>query len=402
MKPASIMVIAGDASADEHAASLVTVLRKKISEAGAFPTDDVQPLKTELAPVFFGAGGSRMKTAGVDLAFDLTQHSIIGITRALRAILTYRRLFNRLLALAIERQPEVIIGVDFGGFNTRFASAIRQYAEKHSGMFQNWKPKIVQYISPQVWASRPGRAHKMAISHDLILSIFPFEKNWYARRVPQLPVEFVGHPMLDRYQQSASSNGIPAVNPQPHVVLLPGSRPAELRHHLEMMLRALRLIRVRVPELRATMIVPNAALGEQAKRFNLPADIAVRVGGLSDALANADLAISKTGTITMECALFRVPTVTFYRLSWIEYQLAIRLVNVKWATMPNLLADEEVFPEFIQDRATPENISAAALELLQNQAHRQVVKTKLDKIISLLGGPGATDRAAEAVVSLLK
>ena len=402
MKPASFMIIAGDASGDELAAELVEALRVEIIRVNPSTSDAAQPLRTELMPTFFGAGGPRMKAAGVDVAFDLTQHSIIGITRALRKVLVLGPHFARLLKLAKERQPDVVIGVDYGGFNTRFGRAVKNYSRRHSGPFQSWKPKIVQFVSPQVWASRPGRAYKLAESHDLILSIFPFEREWYARRVPRLHVEFVGHPMVDRHRKLALPPQNAHANSAKHIVLLPGSRPTEIRHHLAMMLEALKIIRTRVPNLQLRMVVPNADLLEQMKQFGVPDDVKVQVGGIPDALAHADLAIAKTGTVTMECAFFQVPAVTFYRLSWVEAQIGRCIVRVKWITMPNLLADEEVYPEFIQNRATPENVAAAALEMLENESHRTAVKQKLTKIVSSLGAPGATARAAQAIVKLLR
>ena len=187
------MLIAGEASGDLLAAELVSALlaASKRSEDGRVPQ-------------FFGAGGARMASAGVELAFDMTQHSVIGISDVLKNYFKFRRLFNQLLALAIERKPDVVIGVDYGGFNLRFGHAIKQQVRKqfgHGGSHpQNpWLPKIVQFVSPQVWASRPGRAKLLAADYDLLLSIFPFDKDWYARRVPKLRVEFVGHPMMGRF-----------------------------------------------------------------------------------------------------------------------------------------------------------------------------------------------------------
>ena len=190
------MLIAGDPSGDLLAAELVGALRERVL-AGAFDTSaDVQPLRTALAPRFFGAGGPKMAGAGVELAFDLTQHSVIGISDVFKNILKFRRLFRQLFRLALERQPDVIVGVDYGGFNLRFGRAIKQHVRAHRSQFNNWNPKIVQFVSPQVWASRPARAYQLADNYDLLLSIFPFEKEWYARRVPKLRVEFVGHPMV--------------------------------------------------------------------------------------------------------------------------------------------------------------------------------------------------------------
>src|SRR5471030_1097375 len=175
-----------------------------------------------------------MSAAGVELAFDLTQHSVIGITDVLKKYFEFRRLFNQLLALAIERKPDVVIGVDYGGFNLRFGQAVKAYVRDNP--FSNWNPKIVQFVSPQVWASRPGRADKLARDYDLLLSIFPFEKAWYAKRVPQLRVEFVGHPMVERSQKSEVRSQ--KSESTPIVLLLPGSRKSELQRHLPPMLQA--------------------------------------------------------------------------------------------------------------------------------------------------------------------
>ena len=145
------MLIAGEASGDLLAAELVSALREKLPSS---------ILDSPSSPVFFGAGGPKMAAAGVELAFDMTQHSVVGITDVLKNILKFRRLFNQLLALAIERKPDVVIGVDYGGFNLRFGQAVKKYVRENP--FSKWDPKIVQFVSPQVWASRPGRAHRTA------------------------------------------------------------------------------------------------------------------------------------------------------------------------------------------------------------------------------------------------
>ena len=402
MKPKSIMLIAGEASGDMLGAELVNALRAELTAADVSYTPDSQPLHTGLEPRFFGAGGSRMAAAGVELAFNMTEHSIIGIP-GLRSYLDSRRRFNELLKLAIHRQPDVIVGIDYNYFNLKFARAVRQYATGHSGWFHDWRPQSIKYISPQVWASREGRAHEIARDYDLLLSIFPFEKDWYARRVPKLHVEFVGHPMVERFlrskAQSLKSEGSTSA---PQILLLPGSRTKELQRHLPVMLDALRLIREKLPQSRARIVLPDDVLATQAKSMGVPSEVEIQIGKLPEALATADLAIASTGTVTMECAFFGVPTVTLYKTSWATYELGKRIVKVKSLTMPNLLAGEEVFPEFIQNEATPENISRAALDLLQNDSRRQSIKTKLAAIVTSLGGPGASQRAARAIRSLIE
>ena len=379
------MLIAGEASGDSLAAELVYALRAEL----ATPQAAAGTLH------FFGAGGPKLVAAGVELAFDLTQHSVIGLWEVVKNYGKFKRLFDQLLKLACERRPDFIICVDFSGFNRRFAAAIRAKVRAQRG--GDWNPKIIQYVSPQVWASRPGRAKQMARDYDLLLAIFPFEQAWYAKQAPSLRVEFVGHPMIERFNVQHSTFNIQ----RPTALLLPGSRVGELKRHLPVMLEAARLIQMAMPTVSFRMILPN----EELKRMVVVPDVLkpslqVQIGGLAEALAEADVAIASTGTVTLECAYFGVPTVAIYKTSWSTYQIGKRIIQVIYLAMPNLLANEAVFPELIQDAATGGNISREALDLLNNPARRGVVKTKLAKVIASLGGAGASARAAQAVLSL--
>jgi len=384
------MLIAGEASGDLLAAELVSALLVASKQG-----------ENWIVPQFYGAGGSKMAAAGVELAFDLTEHSVVGFSDVVKNYFKFRRLFHQLLALAIERKPDVIIGADFGGFNLRFGHAVKEYVRGNP--FSKWNPKIVQFVSPQVWASRPGRADLLAADYDLLLSIFPFEKDWYAKRAPKLRVEFVGHPMVGRFQKAeCGKRNAETVVTAPGILLLPGSRKSELQRHLPVMLGALKLIQKELPDARAKMVLPDEELKQLTDKLSaLPASLEIQIGNLPQALTQADVAIASTGTVTMECAFFGVPTVTLYKTSWFNYEIAKRIVTVKWATMPNILANEEVFPEFIQNTATPESISGAALGLLQNESSRMKVKSQITEIVSSLGEPGAAGRAAAAVLSLL-
>jgi lipid-A-disaccharide synthase len=400
MRPKSFMVIAGEASGDLLAAELVGALRSAFEIQAPPDTRDPQPLQASLAPRFFGAGGPRMAEAGVDLAFDMTRHSVIGLWEALKKITEFRRLFHRLYRLALDRHPEVILCVDFSGFNRRFAHAVRAHCRRRQGWFHTWNPVIVQYVSPQVWASRPGRAQKMAADYDLLLSILPFEKDWYARQVPGFRVEFVGNPIVERYGHGAAQ-AVRTISKPPMVLLLPGSREGELRRHLPVLIGALALMRASLPDLRARMVLPSETLLKQAHDDRLPPGLETRVGGLAESLAQADLALASTGTVTLECAWFGLPTVALYRTSWSTYQIGKRIIQVKYLAMPNLLADDQVYPEFIQGEATPENIARAALGLLQDPERHGAVQTRLHQVVSSLGTAGASARAASAIVDLL-
>ncbi|MFM1770386.1 MAG: hypothetical protein RJA22_2915 [Verrucomicrobiota bacterium] len=390
MKPPRVMLIAGETSGDRLAAELVRALRTQPGLAGA---------------TFFGAGGDHLRAAGADLAFDLTRHSVIGLVEALRHYRTFKALFDQLLALALDRRPDVLVCVDFSGFNRRFAAALRWEIRVRGAALQGWRPRLIQFVSPQVWASRPGRVRSMQRDLDLLLTIFPFEKDWYARHAPNLRVEFVGHPMLDRFAGTPPPAAGAAGDP-PLVVLLPGSRASELRRHLPPMLEAARQLAAD-PARRVAfrMVLPDETRAAQARALaaagpGLP--LHIQVGGLAESLGQATLAMASTGTVTMECAFFRVPTVTLYRTSWTTYQIGRRIVTVKSLTMPNLLADAEVYPEFIQDAATGDNLARAARALLDDPARREAIRSQLDRVLATLGGPGATQRAAQAIADLMQ
>jgi lipid-A-disaccharide synthase len=377
------MFIAGEASGDLLAAELVRGIRAERSGG---------PI------VCFGAGGPRLAEAGVELAFDLTRHAAVGLWEVLRKYGTFRGLFNQLLHFALVRKPDVIVCVDFSGFNRRFARAVRQWLGAHAGAPGAWSPRFVQYVSPQVWASRASRVRTMEQDLDLLLSIFPFEKDWYAARAPRLRVEFVGHPLCDRYgapEARAEHQG-----PTAEVLLLPGSRTGELRRHLPVLQAAAHTIAATLP-VAFRLVAADAGGREFAARFTWPEGTRLQTGGLADALRGAELAIASTGTVTMECAWFGVPAVTLYKTSWATYQIGRRIVKVNSLTMPNLLAGTTVYPEFLQDAATAENIARAALELLRDAPRRTAIRAQLGKIRATLGGPGANRRAAQAILNLL-
>lgn len=403
MTPKRFMIIAGEASGDASAAELVRELQAAMFRHYKY-SPDLQPLDADLAPRFFGAGGPCMAKAGVELAIDLTQHSVTGVWDVIKNYFKFRRFFDQLLAMAEEREPHVIICVDFSGFNRRFGAAIKRYVRARNRKFNNWEPKLVQYISPQIWASRPDRAYQLERDVDLLLSIFPFEKDWYHKKVSKLRVEFVGHPVIDRHQKkdAALRNQRPTdPETEPVIVLLPGSRPGELDRHLPAMLGAVKILKDSVPKLRARMVLPTESLVAQAKTALLPPDLGIQCGHLAETLAQADIAIASTGTVTMECAYFGVPTVTLYKAFGLSWGFRLGIIKVKWLSMPNILANEELFPEFLQNAATPENLARAALDLLRDPARREKIRSRLAEVIASLGPPGASRRAAEAIFKLL-
>ncbi len=387
------LLIAGEASGDTLAAELVLAMKA----AG----NDWE---------FLGAGGPRMAAAGVRLTVDLTRHAVVGIWEVVKHYPELRQLFRQLIELATTRLPDVIVLVDYPGFNLRYARAIQKIARSwRHRQFGNWHPKIVYYVSPQIWAWHASRVHQIARDVDLLLSIFPFEKAWYAPRAPRLRVEFVGHPLIDRHakpapvgpapEQSASATKAPA---QPLVLLLPGSRTRELNQHLPAIAAAVPQIEAAC-RVRWRLVLPSEKLAALAKTWlaALP-QIEVRVGGLAESLGEAALAIASSGTVTMECAYFEVPTVVIYRVSWSTYRLGRWLVQVKYIAMPNLLADRAIYPELIQHDASPERIAKESITLLTDQPRRNEIHAALRQTIATLGEPGASHRAARIIQSLFQ
>ena len=231
-----------------------------------------------------------------------------------------------------------------------------------------------------------------------LLSIFPFEKAWYAERKKDFKVEFVGHPLIDRFAQQ-KFRAPQSLGTSQKLVLLPGSRDRELRKHLPVIVEAARRL-LNEQKLAVEMVLPNNQLSETARNLVDLTGIEIIIGNLAQSLTSATAAIASSGTITMECAYFGVPTVVLYKTSWSTYALGKRFIKVKHLAMPNLLAGQEVFPEFVQHDANADNIYRAAKELLNNPERRNVIKTQLQHVISTLGEPGASHRAARAIFSL--
>lgn len=376
MNGIQIEIVAGEPSGDQLAAELVAALRR-----AAAP----RPVH------FFGAGGPRMAAAGVALEFDLTQHALIGIP-TLSQYLKFRRFRDQLVTLSQTRAPDAFIGVDYFGFNGRVATQIREQSTRGA------RPRIIQFVSPQVWASRPGRARRMTATHDLLLSILPFEKDWYQQNAPGLAVEFVGHPMVDRH------GGRPepaALSSRPKILLLPGSRPAEIQRHGPVLMEAAQRIRATL-DAEFLWVSPNARLSALAQPILAGhPEIQRQEGGLESALRTAHLALASTGTVTLECAWFRVPFVALYKTSWLTYEIGRRIITVPHLAMPNLLAGREIAREFVQHAATPGNLAEAALQLLRSPERHAQARRDLDAVVDRLGSPGAVDRAAGHILKRL-
>ena len=376
------MLIAGEASGDTLGAELVKALR---AEPGYEKSQ------------FFGAGGPKLAAAGAKLSLDLAAHAVVGIVEVLKNYGKFKSFFDQLLNLAVDKKPDYIILIDYPGFNLRFAKALKKKVRSLAAKGESWSPQVIFYVSPQIWAWHESRIHQIARDIDLMLAIFPFEKAWYAQRKPNFKVEFVGHPLIDRYV--FEKERLAALQKEPTLLLLPGSRVREIKKHLPVMLEAARRITAE-QKIRLRIVLPSPTMQNLARSVADLFGVAVQTGELATALASATVAIAASGTVTMECAYFNVPTVVIYKTSISTYLLGRQFIKVKYLAMPNLLADQAIYPELIQSEANAENIYQAARDLLNNQSRRAAIKSQLQQVITTLGEPGASHRAARAILTL--
>jgi lipid-A-disaccharide synthase len=301
---------------------------------------------------------------------------------------------NRLVDAARTEKPQVLVVIDFPDFNFRLAAAVKRLGIP-----------VVYYISPQLWAWRKGRMEVMKRIADRVLVIFPFEEPIY--RAAGVPVQFVGHPLVDlaRAQEpkDAFLREIGLDPARPIVALLPGSRPNEVQRLLPVVRDAVRRIAEQLP---GTQFVVARAPSLDDRLFSRvkwnghrPAEVLART---DDVLEIADVAVTASGTATVQSALHERPMVVVYRLSPLSYRLARRFVQVDNVAMVNLIAGRRIVPELIQDDCTADNIAAETVRLLTDAERAEQTRRALADVRARLGAPGASARAAEAVLDLIR
>ena len=371
-RPLTLLMVAGEASGDTHGAELINALRQ------------LHPRVR-----IIGVGGPRMAAAGQEQLFNLAAHAVLGLAEVLKHYFKFRGFFNRVLKLARRERPDAVILIDYPGFNLRLAARLRREVPGSRTIF---------YISPQVWAWKEGRVKTMQRDIDLLLAILPFEKAWFARTAPKLNVQWVGHPMLDRIRK------LDEVEPNLNcIALLPGSRKTEVGAHLPVLWEAARVMGAQKPGLKFVLLSPN----EDIQKYSLeiiskfPAPnfaFEYNIGYAVSHLSRCSLAIVASGTASLECALVGIPQLVVYQVHPLTYAVGRRLVKVKHLSMVNVLANEEVVPELLQDKFKPINVANEALDLLGNKERRATMKRRVAEIVATLGEPGASQRAAEAIL----
>ena len=367
-----ILMVAGETSGDIHGGELIQALKER---------------KPKLRVI--GVGGPRMAAAGQEQLLDLSKHAVLGLIEVLKQYVKFRKFRDQILDLAKRERPDAVVLIDCSGFNLRLAPKLRRDLPG---------TRIIYYVSPQVWASRASRVKAMQRDLDLLLAILPFEKAWYAKAAPSFNVKWVGHPVLDRIHRAD-------VEPNPNfVALLPGSRRTEVEKHLPAMWETARIMSKDRPGLKFILLSPNEAIQKYSAGLmaKLPAGnftIESNVGYAISHLSRCSLALVASGTASLECALVGIPQVVVYRVHPLTYAVGKRVVKVKYLSMVNILADDAVVPEFLQDNLEPTAVARTALELLDNSHRREAMKKRVADVVATLGEPGASKRAAEAILA---
>ena len=351
---------------------------------------------TALAPgvTLSGLGGPAFASAGGTLIDDYRGLSATGLSEGLakipRALVTLRRLVRA----ATAERPDVLVAIDFPDFNFPLARRLKRLGVR-----------VVYYISPQIWAWRPGRLKTMREIADRVLVIFPFEERFY--RDASIPVEFVGHPLVDLVAGTTPRElFLPRIGLDPNaptLALLPGSRPNEVSQILQDLLAAAALVRARIPALQVIVARAPRLDDEWFRGIARDTTASVRVvEGETDAVLRAsDVALTASGTATVQAALHDTPMVIVYRVSGLTY-LGRRLVKVDTFGMVNLIAGERIVPELIQDDFTPEAAAAEAISMLTDTARASRIREGLARVRERIGGPGASRRAAEAILRVVQ
>jgi lipid-A-disaccharide synthase len=373
-----LMIVAGEASGDRHAARLVDGLREIV------PGVEV-----------FGSGGEELRARGTELLVDVRDVNLIGVTEVAQGIRRLYAAFRRLSEAAVARRPDAVVLVDWPDFNLRLAKKLRR-----AGL------RVIYYISPQVWAWREYRVRQIRRDVDRMLVIFPFEEAFYGRH--GVEAEFVGHPLAGEVAPATPLDEFFArhgLDPtRETIALLPGSRRREIAHNLPQMVGAVELLDRERPGLQ--YVLPLASTVDRAQIETILGRVADRICIVErdtySAVGHATFAVVVSGTATLETALLGTPLVVVYRASALNYALHRPLIRVDTFGMVNLIAGRRIAPELIQRDCTPERIASEVLGFLRSPERMAEMRAELARVRDRLATAGDASRhAAEAVVRVV-
>jgi len=371
------LIVTGEASGDLHGANLIQAARK------------IDPGLS-----FFGVGGSRMSAAGCEILIPGEELAVMGLVEVIGHFPVIMRAFNQLKSLLDgPDRPDVLILIDFPDFNLRLA---RQ--AKKAGV------PVLYYVSPQVWAWRRGRVHKIARVVDRLAAIFPFEPKFYEGL--DIDVEYVGNPLLDEARVERTRNVFLcalALDPdRPVVGLFPGSRRNELHYNFETILAAAQNILERVPGVQFLLPVAAslqpAAIRERLQGIDL--DIVLSDENIYDIANACDAIITVSGTVTLQIALVGTPMAILYKMSPLTFAIGKHLVKVPHIGLANIVAGQGVVREFIQDQATPGSIADEIVRILDDKDYDRRIREGLAKVQARMGEPGCSARVARMAVEM--
>ncbi len=376
-KPLKILFSAGESSGDQHAANMFLELKKQ--------QPDIKGL---------GMGGTKMAQAGIDIRYDSANIGVIGVVEVIKHYAEIRRALKLMQQLVAKERPDLLVCVDYKEFNFKLA----RYA-KQQGI------KVLFYVSPQVWAWRPGRVVAYGKVIDMMAVIFPFETAYYDAE--KVPVRYVGHPSVDKVHAQRSKDEDLTLfgldKNHPIVGLLPGSRTNEIKRMLPVMLAAAEKVQANLPE--CQFILPQAdsisdALIEDYIRQS-PLNITVIKNQPYDVIQCCDAVMTASGTATLEIALLTVPMVIAYKLSTLTYWLGRWLVNIPFIGLPNIVYGKRIIKELIQHEATAENLSAEVLRILTDKAYAEQMRQNLNQVKRQLGQGGGSKNMAQLALEML-
>ncbi|MBW2368491.1 MAG: lipid-A-disaccharide synthase [Deltaproteobacteria bacterium] len=369
-----VMIIAGEASGEHHGAKVVAALRKRNPDL-----------------VFCGIGGAAMKAQGVRISVDAETLAVVGIVEIfskakilLNGLFTAKNLIKR-------QRPDLLLLIDFPGFNLHIAATAKKLGIP-----------VLYYISPQIWAWRSGRVKKIKARVNHMAVIFPFEAKFYRRQ--NVPVTFVGHPLLDSSaNMKIDATGRPAS--ETVIGLLPGSRQAEVARLLPHMLGAARRLTRQISSVRFVLSqapsVDKTMVADILAAHGSGISLTVETDGVQRVFSQSTLVVAASGTVTLEAALAAVPMVIVYKVKPVDYWLGRALIRVNHIGLANLIAEKEIAPELIQGAVTPENIAETVRKMLSDPADLAARRSALMKIRDDLGGAGASEQVAEIAVQLM-
>lgn len=372
---AKILISAGEASGDIHAAA-VTAAIKRIDST------------TEV----FGMGGDELRAAGGEVLFDIKDHGVMGFVEVLKKLPDLFKLRREFARVMDERKPDCLVVVDYPGFNMKLAKLAHD-----KGI------PVVSYIAPSAWAWNKGRAKNVAKIVDKVACIFPFEYDVY--KGAGAPVEFVGHPLVDivhpTMERAEAEAWVGKEPGRPLVLLMPGSRLMEIERMLDVILEGAKLLQKQMPQVQFAMpragTIPLEMLQSKIQTSGL--EVKITEGHNYDLFSVADLALATSGTVTLEAAMCGLPSVILYRTSAITAFIARRVINIPNIGLPNIVAGRQILPELLQEELTPAKLAATAVELLAPERRPQL-EANLAYMKERLGEPGAVNRVAQLILRI--